>query len=89
MTGVCFRVLPASFFLRDSWGATITTIPGHHGFCRIPQLILRSRPVVKTSWDPFEKQQCKVRLQFFCLHLEMVAYVVSPFFPKLRQIHMS
>lgn len=89
MTGVCFMVLPASFFLRDGWGATITTIPGHHGFCRTPQLNLRSLPVVKTSWDPFEKQQSKVPLQFFCLHLEMVAYVVSPFFPKLRQIHMS
>lgn len=89
MTGVCFMALPASFSLRDGWGATITAIPGHHGFCRTPQRILRSRPVVKTSCGPFEKQQRKVPLQLFSLHLEMVAYVVSPFFPKLRQIHMS
>lgn len=32
MTGVCFMVLPASFSLRDGWGATVTAIPEHHGF---------------------------------------------------------
>lgn len=55
MTGVCFMVLPASFSLRDGWGATVTAIPEHHGFCWTPQLILRSRPVVKTLCSPLEK----------------------------------
>lgn len=45
--------------------------------------------MVKTSCGPFEKQQRKVPLQLFSLHLETVAYAMSPFFPKLRQIHMS